>query len=762
MSWQRVATIGADIADALAAAHERGVLHRDIKPDNVFVTSAGRVKVLDFGLARVHEETSPIELTGELRQSETQTGTLLGTVGYMAPELVSGGRVDPRSDVFALGCVLYEMATGRRAFARETAERTLWATLHEEPDPPSSFGVDLPESLQHVIARCLDKRPDGRFRSADDLAFALRATASGSGAAASAAVQRHPGRRRLAVLGAAAVVVAVTVVSVFLATRPRGPDDGGEPPLDPNRVVVLPFDNRTGDPAHDVIGLMAADWLTQGMPETVDVDMIASSSAIAAAHRVGTGPDAPRAAARLLGAGTLVTGSYYRQADQLQIRAEIAATTTGELLHSVGPLSGPIAEPMTAVEPLRQQVLGRLAGRDPRYAKFSPTTFEAYQELMAGMEFDLEKPEVALEHYRRAAELDPDAFSARLVMSHTLEFLGRMEESQAILDELDAQRHRFNSFDRLCLDCVQLKRQHRDEEAVPLLREIVALDPLNPRITIGLVQSLTWTNRPREAVAVAERLGELDKHGFFHVFPWCQALHLLGEHERELEVARDVLDRFPRVQEYIRQGLVINVMTALAALGRTDEAVELIEVGFGTDPSFGAWLALTASAELRAHGRPGAAREIAEDMIERSPVILAEPPTAASPLPPRWTLAVLMTVADRPEDAREVFANLAAASPDNFYMIGSLGAAAARVGDRTTAEQALARLDELASPTFYGTDHYFRACIAAELGEREQAVEHLHAMMRAGFQYNLTLHRNPYLDNLHGYEPFEDFLRPRG
>jgi predicted Zn-dependent protease len=153
---------------------------------------------------------------------------------------------------------------------------------------------------------------------------------------------------------------------------------------------------------------------------------------------------------------------------------------------------------------------------------------------------------------------------------------------------------------------------------------------------------------------------------------------------------------------------------------------------------------------------------MAADMLEQSPVILAEPPHAANPLPPRWTLAVLMMAADRPQDARDAFAELAAANPNNFYMVGSLGAAAARVGDRATAEQALARLDELSNPTLFGQDHYFRACIAAELGEREQAVEQLHAMMRAGFQYNLTFHRNPWLDNLHGYEPFEEFLRPKG
>ena len=554
---------------------------------------------------------------------------------------------------------------------------------------------------------------------------------------------------------AAAILATVVLTAIFVGPRLRTPPAPAGPELDPNRVVVVPFENRTGDAGHDMIGLMVADWLTQGMPETVGVDVIASTSAIAAAQRVGGGPGRALDVARLLGAGTLVTGTYYQQADQLRIKAEIAATATGELLHSIDPVSGPISEPMSALEPLRQRVLGLLAGKDPHIAKFNASTFDAYRELTAGLEIWLEKPEVGLEHFRRASELDPDSVIARLLTSHALDYLKRDEESRAILDELDDRRHLLSSFDRLCLDCVLLRREHRYSEALPLLRQIVALDPLNPHITIGYADALAWTNHPHEAVQVLERLGELDKTDIPHLFPICLALHVLGEHERELEVSRDALTRFPRLQGDIRWGLVYNLVNALGALGRSDELAVLLEEHSRESATVGVWLAQNASVELRAHGWPGPAREIAEQALARLP------PDPSLPARTRWVLALLMMLTDRPEDAVALFSEVAEETPDNVLHVGSVGAAAAWSGDRQMALSTIRRLEAMASPRLYGEDHYMRACIAAVLGHREQAMEQLHAAMAAGFQFGIAFHRNPWLDSLHDYEPFEEFLRPK-
>ena len=157
LGWRKATEIGAAIADGLAAAHEAGIIHRDLKPSNVFLTSDGRVKVLDFGLAR-HESLQQGEsgTHAPTLTRHTDPGTVLGTVGYMSPEQVKGEVVDARSDIFSLGCVLYEMVSGRRAFVRDTAVETFIAILKEEPAEISTPGVELPAELAGTVRRCLE------------------------------------------------------------------------------------------------------------------------------------------------------------------------------------------------------------------------------------------------------------------------------------------------------------------------------------------------------------------------------------------------------------------------------------------------------------------------------------------------------------------------------------------------------------------------------------------------------------------------------
>ncbi|MGE5236639.1 MAG: serine/threonine-protein kinase, partial [Acidobacteriota bacterium] len=196
---RKAVEIAVQIAQGLAAAHEKGIIHRDLKPENLFICRDGRVKILDFGLAK-------LQPLGSLDESETLTtpahgatepGLVLGTVGYMAPEQVRGRPADQRSDLFALGCVLYEMISGRRAFARDTAAETLTAILREEPaDLLDTVDAPVSPGLQGIVHRCLEKGPDERFQSARDLAFALGAVSGQSVIASSRAVAARPPRGR--------------------------------------------------------------------------------------------------------------------------------------------------------------------------------------------------------------------------------------------------------------------------------------------------------------------------------------------------------------------------------------------------------------------------------------------------------------------------------------------------------------------------------------------------------------------------------------
>ena len=169
------------IAQGLAAAHERGITHRDLKPENLFITTDGRVKILDFGLAKLRPQRSEsVSSEIDTRKQITDPGTVMGTVGYMSPEQVRGHEADHRSDIFSFGAILYEMLTGQRAFRRDTMAETLTAILKEEPRDITETNSRVPAQLERIVRRCLEKKPERRFHSAHDLGFALEAVSTPS------------------------------------------------------------------------------------------------------------------------------------------------------------------------------------------------------------------------------------------------------------------------------------------------------------------------------------------------------------------------------------------------------------------------------------------------------------------------------------------------------------------------------------------------------------------------------------------------------
>jgi len=177
LSWRRAVEIATALAEGLASAHGAGIVHRDLKPENIFLTRDGRVKILDFGLARIEPVQSGGMGTLSLKPDSTLPGAVLGTVGYMAPEQVRGELADVRSDIFALGCVLFEMLTGKRAFQRDTAAETMTAILKEPVPEVALSSNEVSSELDCIVGRCLEKNPSERFQSSSDLAFSLREVA---------------------------------------------------------------------------------------------------------------------------------------------------------------------------------------------------------------------------------------------------------------------------------------------------------------------------------------------------------------------------------------------------------------------------------------------------------------------------------------------------------------------------------------------------------------------------------------------------------
>jgi WD40 repeat protein len=220
MRLREVVDAGVELAAGLAAAHGAGVVHRDLKPENIFITKDSRTKILDFGLARLDpvKAAAAEDPTIAFRQ-DSEPGRVLGTVGYMSPEQVRGETVDARSDIFALGVILYEMLTGKRAFQKSSQVETMTAILNEDPPAISELAPSLSPGLQKIVHRCLAKNPEKRFQHASDLGFALESL-SDSGSPALPAVGRQVASRKWLWMGAAAGALAICAAFVLWLRQP--------------------------------------------------------------------------------------------------------------------------------------------------------------------------------------------------------------------------------------------------------------------------------------------------------------------------------------------------------------------------------------------------------------------------------------------------------------------------------------------------------------------------------------------------------------
>ncbi len=278
------------LADAVRAAHERGITHRDLKPANIMVTHEGRVKVLDFGLAKLLREPSAAEPTQLSTQSLTQDGSALGTVSYMAPEQLKGKPPDQRADIFALGIVLYQMSSGKRPFEGDTSAEVISSILRDVPAPVTDLRFQLPSHLGRIIKRCLEKNPNRRYQTAaelfSDLTGLKREIDSGSvfeedAKTAILQVRRSSSRRQtvLAVLGLLAAV-AIVAAAFWLVRRPKNPAvDDGVAAIESRKVLaVLPI-KTIGPPQNEYFAEGVSEELAARLTALEGVQVISRASA---------------------------------------------------------------------------------------------------------------------------------------------------------------------------------------------------------------------------------------------------------------------------------------------------------------------------------------------------------------------------------------------------------------------------------------------------------------------------------------------------
>ena len=222
LTQRRAIDYALQIAHGLAAAHEKGIIHRDLKPDNIFITNDGRVKILDFGLAKLtHIDGNKTQSQSQIptRRADTESGVVIGTVGYMSPEQLKGRAVDQRSDIFSFGAILYEMLSGRRAFHGESPAETMSAILKEDPAELSNANKSVSPAVERLVNHCLEKNPESRFHSASDLAFALEAMSSSSTSTQTvdiAAFKQRRMTRREMIFGSIALVAVVALAVALL------------------------------------------------------------------------------------------------------------------------------------------------------------------------------------------------------------------------------------------------------------------------------------------------------------------------------------------------------------------------------------------------------------------------------------------------------------------------------------------------------------------------------------------------------------------